>query len=79
MHMVKVISISEEAYRRMRLLKKEGMSFSDVIISSVETGNEEKTEGWAELLKWIGGLPGRSRKKERISENVDRIAYGVSR
>jgi predicted CopG family antitoxin len=77
--MVKVISVSEEAYRRMRLLKKEGMSFSDVIISSVETGNGEKTEEWKELLEWIGRLPGHSRKKERISENADRIAYGVSR
>lgn len=79
MHMVKIISVSEEAYRRMRMLKKEGMSFSDVILSKMEVGNEKKTEGWADLLKWISRLPGHNRKKERISENVDRIAYGVSR
>jgi predicted CopG family antitoxin len=76
--MVKVISISEEAYRRLKRLKREDMSFSDVIISYVETGKEGKTEGWDDLLKWIDKLP-KSRKRERTSEHIDSIAYGVSR
>jgi len=40
--------------------------------------SDRKTESWNDLLKWINKLP-KSKKKERASENIDRIAYGISR
>ena len=45
------------------------------IITSNKMG---KTESWCDLLKWIGKLP-KSGKKERTSENIDKIAYDLSR
>jgi len=43
MHMVKVISLSEEAYSLLKYSKKDNMGFSDVIVEYFDT-SKDKTE-----------------------------------
>lgn len=76
--MVKVISLSEEAYNLLKNMKGGKMSFSDVIVSNLGFGQQKKTENLKDLLNWINSLPP-SRKKEAISTKVDEIVYGVKK
>ncbi|MBS3174964.1 antitoxin VapB family protein [Candidatus Woesearchaeota archaeon] len=73
--MVKVISLSEEAYKMLKKIKKEGMSFSDVIIENI--GNSKfKTENMKDLIEWVEKLP---KKRRKVKINIDEIIYGVSK
>ena len=64
--MVKVISLSEEAYKMLKKIKKEGMSFSDVIIENI--GNSKfKTENMKDLIEWVEKLP-KKRRKVKINQ-----------
>ncbi len=76
--MVKVISVSEDAYATLKHFKKGAMSFSDVILARVKQKPTEKTETWGDLIHWAETLPVMG-KKERISRNVDKLVYGVAR
>ncbi len=78
MHMVKVISLSEEAYTALRRLKREGMSFSDVVVSVTKEEEKEKTETIDELLVWVKAKSAKFKgKKGNISQNIDSILYGA--
>ena len=76
--MVKVISLSEAAYKELKRMKKEGMSFSDVIINHINNTKTEKTETVKDLIHWAKNLPIKE-KKEKISTNIDAIVYSVER
>jgi predicted CopG family antitoxin len=51
--MTKVISLSEDAYRRLKRRKGEGESFSDVVVRL--TGEERGTSLLALKGSWSGG------------------------
>ena len=76
--MVKVISLSEEAYKMLKRMKRSGMSFSDIIIENLSTNSKDKTENFKDLAKWVHSLR-ISGKKEKISTKVDEIIYGVKK
>jgi len=78
MHMVKVISLSEEAYSLLKMIKKNGMSFSDVIIQNLLHNNKEKTENLNDLLDFVNKLE-KIKIKVKISSNIDNIVYGVKK
>ena len=73
MHMVKQVSLSEEAYERLRRAKKGGESFSDVVLRTVKapSGNiarffgawKEEEEGYASIKARI--LEDRKRSRSR--------------
>ena len=74
MHMVKQVSLSEEAYERLRRAKKGDESFSDVVLRTVKalSGNiarffgawkEEKEESYASIKAKI--LEDRKRSRSR--------------
>ena len=77
MYMVKVVSLSEEAYNTLKKIKKEGLSFSDVIIENL-SHKRNKTEKIEDLINWVKNLK-KSEKKKKISDNVDEITYGIRR
>ena len=72
--MVKVISLSEEAYKLLKKMKRNGMSFSEVIVENLI--NKEKTEDIQDMIAWIKTLKS-GKKKEKI--DIDKIVYGVKR
>ena len=74
-HMVKVISVSEDAYGALKQFKREHMSFSEVILEKIAPRNGAATETLHDLLRWIKLLP-QAKKKERI--NIDHLIYGIS-
>ncbi len=76
--MVKVISLSEEAYKMLKKMKRNSMSFSDVIIENLGHTSINKTDSTKDLIEWIKSL-GVSGKKEKISTKVDEIIYGASK
>ncbi|HLC86175.1 MAG TPA: antitoxin VapB family protein [Candidatus Nanoarchaeia archaeon] len=76
--MVKLISLSEEAYKVLKQLKKDSMSFSDTILKHLNHERKNKTEDLEGLIKWIKSIKSVS-KKEKISKNVDEIVYGIKR
>ncbi len=78
MHMVKVISLSEEAYKILKHSKKTNMSFSDVIVQYAGLTQGYKTENINDLLLWTKNLK-QIGKKLKISQNVDQIVYGEKR
>jgi len=78
MHMVKVISLSEPAYRLLKSLKGKDQSFSDVVMERLGNKQPEKTESLQDLIAWIESQP-KTGKKVRWSEQVDEIVYGVKR
>ncbi len=78
MHMVKVISLSEEAYSLLKMIKKNGMSFSDVIIQNLLHNNKEKTENLNDLLDFVNKLK-KTEIKIKISSNIDNIVYGIKK
>ncbi len=78
MSMVKGISLSEGAYITLKKMKKEGMSFSDVIMEHFGSQYKEKNESLEDLLIWIKGLK-ISGKKEKISTTLDETVYGVKK
>ena len=77
MHMVKVISLSEEAYHLLKMAKREGMSFSDIILNYFGK-HDEKTESLNDLIAWASNLKAKG-KKIKASTNVDEIVYGVGK
>jgi len=65
---VKTITITEEAYRRLARLKREGESFSDVII---------RMSAGRSLLEFAGKLDPEA--GDRTSEEVERMRREVDR
>lgn len=78
MYMVKVISLSEQAYKLLKSMKNEGMSFSDVIITNLGKNKNLKIETKQDLINWLKNQKS-SGKKQKISTNVDEIVYGVKK
>jgi len=76
--MVKVISLSEEAYAILRNYKGSDMSFSDAIVSRFRGETEGKTEGTRELLSWIESQK-RGSRKIALAERVDELLYGAKK
>ncbi|MBI4399195.1 hypothetical protein HY570_00455 [Candidatus Micrarchaeota archaeon] len=76
--MVKVISLSEEAYRLLKQFKKKDRSFSDIIVSQLTSGKKVKTRKLEDLIKWVESLQSKA-SKNKIRIDIDRVAYGVSR
>ncbi len=58
--MVKLISISEEAYLILKRKKKKGMSFSDVIIK--EMGRGENKKSFRDFILFLKSLKKSKRK-----------------
>lgn len=77
MHMVKVISLSEEAYKVLSRMKSEGMSFSEVILENIGNGVNKK-ENLDDLIKWVKAFK-QTGSKQKISKNVDEIVYGIKK
>ncbi len=77
--MVKVISLSEDAYNVLKQLKRPKTSFSDIIIENLGSDKKNKTLKITDILEWIEKHKSPSNKKENISENIDKILYGASR
>lgn len=76
--MVKVISLSEYAYKLLKQAKREDTSFSDVIVEMFDGKNAGKTKDLSDLLRFVESFP-KSGKKERISQNIDKILYGANK
>ncbi|MBI5393227.1 hypothetical protein HZA96_05130 [Candidatus Woesearchaeota archaeon] len=75
---VKVISLSEEAYQILKRNKKPSMSFSDIVITHMKDDiSKQKTEDINDLIKWIRLHETGAKKKEKIDHDL--IAYGVKR
>ncbi len=75
MHMVKVISLSQQAYALLKRLKRPQQSFSDVIVERLGNLHPEKTETMEDLIAWVESQPKR-KGKVRWSTQIDEILYG---
>jgi len=62
--MVKVISLSDEAYRRLKVLKKE-MSFSEIVIELIK--GERKKE---DLSRFCGAFKDNADEWEKIKKRI---------
>ncbi|MBI5635873.1 antitoxin VapB family protein [Candidatus Micrarchaeota archaeon] len=76
--MVKVISLSEYAYKLLKQAKRDDTSFSDVVVELLDGKNIEKTKDLSDLLRFVESLP-KGGKKVRISQNIDKILYGAKK
>ncbi len=74
--MVRVITISDEAYEKLKKLKKNS-SFSEVILSLIEKHLQKKYTK-KDMLAQIAFLKRKfsGRKRENISEHIDKLLYG---
>lgn len=77
--MVKMVSLSDDAYELLSSKKKNNMSFSQVIIKEIKEAGYKKTKTKKDLLFFIRSLPKSGKKKENISENIDEVLYGKGR
>lgn len=68
--MVKVISLSENAFRKLRSLKSKDESYSDLIISLVERKNKNLM-GFAGIMKDV--------PSEKIKSNIKKWRYDYAR
>ncbi len=75
--MVKIISLSEEAYSILKKHKKKKMSFSDVIIKKFSEKKEKKYT-LSDLINFVEKQRS-SKRKEDIAGKHDLIAHGVER
>ncbi len=75
--MVKVISLSEEAYKILKQHKGSKMSFSDTIIEKFSKNNT-KTETISDLLSRIKAKQ-TYKVKKKIKIDIDKIVYGVGK
>ena len=73
--MVKMVSLSEDAYELLKLYKRKDTSFSQLIIGEFRKKGGRKTKTKKDLLGYIESLP-KSAKKENISAGIDEILYG---
>jgi len=78
------VNLSNDVYFQLKKMKEhESRSFSEVIAELLHIHKEkqvEKTEGKAEMLEFIRQLETRKPKLKpaNYSEQIDKIAYGVS-
>ena len=80
MYMGRMVSLSERAYSLLRKSKREGMSFSDVVIRLSETNEGQKTENIDDLISWAKERGAKFKGKTRnISQNIDRVLYGAKK
>jgi predicted CopG family antitoxin len=70
--MVKMVSLSEDAYALLSLHKKKDMSFSRIILA--EFRGRKKTKTKQDLLNYINSIP--KGKEGNISGKIDEILYG---
>ncbi len=77
--MPKVITISDDAYRKLKEIKKD-RSFSKAILSLIER-HSVKRYAKKDVLNWIKKVERQlgHKRKENISERVDEILYGVKK
>ena len=61
--MAKVISLSEEAYRQMKLNKNPGESFSDVVMRTLKQNKRP-------LRYFLGKWPGTHEEAERMKQMI---------
>ncbi len=71
--MPKVITISDEAYEKLKRIKG-NRSFSETILSLLK---ERKRITKVEVIKWIEKQEKFAKRKENISERIDEILYGA--
>ena len=71
--MVKLISISEEAYLLLKRKKKKGMSFSDVIIKEIGRGENKKP--FKDFILFLKSLK-KAKRRTKISIEHDKLLYG---
>lgn len=64
--MTRVISLSDEAYGRLKATKKEGESFSDVVNKMASTAKRDIMDSWG---KWAGGKEELDRIEKMIYED----------
>ena len=76
MHMVKVISLSQDAYHVLKSLKGPKQSFSDVIVERLGGQTPKKTEDLEDLIAWVESRPKKERKTVYLSTRIDEILYG---
>ncbi len=76
MHMVKVISLSEQAYHLLKRLKRKNQSFSDVVLERLGHYEVRKTKNIRDLIDWMERQPKRGRKNVQLSTHIDEILYG---
>ncbi|MFA4983188.1 MAG: antitoxin VapB family protein [Candidatus Micrarchaeia archaeon] len=72
--MVKVISLSNEAYLLLKAFKQPDMSFSDTIISKFKNEPSQKTEDTEDLVSWIESKKSHG-KKEPLHSKIDSLLY----
>lgn len=77
--MVKVISLSEPAYRILKGLKKKDQSFSDVVLERLGHHEVKKTKTIQDLIDWVERQPKRRGKKGQLSTRMDEYLYGPKR
>ncbi len=70
-HMVKTITIMNDAYEVLKRLKKKDESFSDVIR---RVGNEQKTD----LTRWVGVLKGDKQRVREFQTSIRKTREEVS-
>lgn len=63
-HMTKVISLSNTAYEEMHALKRQGESFSDVVLRLAEKTRKRP------LTDFFGKWPGPAEEAERIKKTL---------
>ena len=73
--MVKMVSLSDEAYGILTRKKRKNMSYSQVVIEHFKTPRRKKNRTKKDLLEFIK-KNSKGTKKENISENIDAILYG---
>jgi len=72
--MVKVISLSNEAYLLLKAFKQPDMSFSDTILSKFKNNSSQKTEDTEDLVRWIESKKSRG-KKEPLHSKINALLY----
>ncbi len=66
----KTISLNEKAYKKLKKLKKEGESYSDLVLRLCTS--EEKTDEEDILLKFIGAFKGDALYWEKVEQQIQK-------
>jgi len=74
-YMVKMVSLSDDAYALLKLYKRKDTSFSQIITEEFRKKGRKKTKTKKDLIAFIDSLP-KTGKKENISGRIDEILYG---
>ena len=72
--MVKMVSLSEDAYELLRLYKRKDTSFSQLIIEEFKKKGMRKTKTKKDMIAFVNSLP-KTGNKSDISGRIDAILY----